>query len=270
MKLTMIRQILAAVAVSSVSGCIFPVHLADEEPFRDETIGFIERNATSRESIRESIGQPQHSFMSGRLWVYHGDQKSTEWLWIMCGGYGACGGDTLGGDVVQYNFFVFFDEQDIVRDFEVSVEDSHCIREDTVCYEAGFLRLKQLDEFAEATSPEHCRLNMFVSRLDNPHRPIWLEFDTDDFESETAFIGHDKQFLVFYLPVGPRIIDIDVKFPFEFAETVRFQCEQEMDLFLQLHYERSDNAWARIVDPVTARTLIAAKDLVVVADNEVQ
>ena len=264
-----IRLSLLTGLVSCLGGCVFPVHLSDKEPFREETIGFIEIGVTPKDQIRQALGASRKSFLGGQVWVYREHQKMTEWLWFMCGAYGQCGGDTVGGDIREYSLVIFFDAEEIVEDLQVTTAGSRCFSERRACYEDGFLYFERKEDLFGASNLENCHVQVFVSRMGNPYLPVWIE--VDDYEPATALIALNEKSLIYKLPVGPHKFDLYVDYPLEeFSESVSIDCKAGADYVLELYWGRSSDAWAKVTDRADARLEAAERKLYLAPDLDIR
>lgn len=124
---------LAVLIPLALAGCIvLPNRLADDEPFREEVVGFIEPGVTSKAEIEARLGGDYRYSQNGRWWVFRADRRMTEWFWLTCTP-GGCGGDEFGGDVREYSLIVEFDNDDTVRMFTVVINDDRCAEGGNIC-----------------------------------------------------------------------------------------------------------------------------------------
>lgn len=136
-------RFLILLLVAATSSCVFPTHLADEEPYRSQSIGFIVLNETTRTDVSSHLGPPVRIFSNGRWWVYQSDRRMTAWFLFIATPGGAGGGD-VGGDTLIYSLIVEFGDDDVVSNLAVVTDQRPCTDDRTFCYAEG--RLKVLDD----------------------------------------------------------------------------------------------------------------------------
>lgn len=126
------------VVVLALGGCVLPNRLAEEDPFGQGVIGFIEPGISPRAEIERQLGTHHLDSSNGQWWVFPADRRMTEWLWIVCTP-GGCDGAEFGGDFHRYNLIVEFDSDDLVRRTVVVTDQSPCIDDQSICFDDGEL-----------------------------------------------------------------------------------------------------------------------------------
>ena len=155
--------VLFLLLVAAASSCVvFPTHLADENPYGSQSIGFIEPGDTPRIEIESQLGAPHRVYSEGRWWLYQSGRQMTTWF-LLIGTQGGVDGTEFGGDVRQYNLILEFNEGDFVESLAVVTDKSPCTRDETVCYSSGVLKI--IEHGAEV------RLES-VSYYGHPHEPL--------------------------------------------------------------------------------------------------
>jgi len=134
---TAIRYLLLVLALA-LCGCVLPNRLAEEHPFRQDVVGFIQPGITSRSDIEARFGDPYLDSPSGQWWVFRADRRMTEWLWFLCTP-GGCDGAEFGGDIHQYSLIVEFGDDDTVRDWVVVTDQHQCSEDHSICLDDGGL-----------------------------------------------------------------------------------------------------------------------------------
>lgn len=127
-----------------VGACVFPTRLADDKPFGEPFIGFIEPGKTSKTQIEIQLGAPNRESSDGRWWAYHADHRTTEWGWFICVPTG-CGADEFGGELRHYNLVIEFSKEDVAKRSAVVTDRRPCTRDRTLCYSDGELTVETLD-----------------------------------------------------------------------------------------------------------------------------
>ena len=123
-------------------GCILPNRLAEEDPFREDIVGFIEPGITSRANIEQQLGNLYLASSNGRWWAFPADRRMTEWFWIFCMP-GGCGGSEFGGDVHRYYLIIDFGNDDVVHRTVVVTDHDPCIVDQSICYKDGELTIEE-------------------------------------------------------------------------------------------------------------------------------
>lgn len=130
--------LLCAAVFLLVSACVFPTRLADDDPYSEKVIGFVEPGDTLRADIESVLGTPHRTYSAGRWWLYSANRQMTEWL-VFIATPGGASGATLGGDVRLYSLIIEFGEQDVVKNHTIVTDKSTCTSDQSLCYEGGAL-----------------------------------------------------------------------------------------------------------------------------------
>lgn len=117
-----------------LDGCVLPNRLAEEDPFREGVIGFLEPGITTKTDVRAELGGRYLDYSNGQWWVFHANRRMTEWFWIFCMP-GGCGGAEFGGHVRNYDLVVEFGNDDIVRRSVVVTDQSPCNEDQSICFD---------------------------------------------------------------------------------------------------------------------------------------
>ncbi len=141
MQLQRFPLLLALPLVISLSACIFPTQLPDEEPFKDEKLAFIEIGKTTKEEIATAMSDfaietdegevrvkltPQ-KYRGGDWWLYARTRE--ELAWIVLAGMDA---EEIGD--VDYRFLLIkFDNNGIVAGYELSSSEGYGCNRSGVC-----------------------------------------------------------------------------------------------------------------------------------------
>ena len=141
MQLQRFPLLLALPLVISLSACIFPTQLPDEEPFKDEKLAFIEIGKTTKEEIATAMSDfpmktdegevrvkltPQ-KYRGGDWWLYA--QTREELVWVVLAGTDA---EVIGD--VDYRFLLIkFDNNGIVAGYELSSSEGYGCNRYGVC-----------------------------------------------------------------------------------------------------------------------------------------
>ena len=133
-----LNVLLSVVTALSMSACVFPIQLADDEPYGEQFIGFIELGDTPRSEIESQLGTPYLVFSDGRWWLYQANRQMTKWGWLFCVQTG-CDGGEFAGKVRLYSLVLEFNEKDAVNKTLVITEQHPCNRDQTLCYRDGVL-----------------------------------------------------------------------------------------------------------------------------------
>lgn len=126
-------RLLFLLLAAAASSCVFPTHLADENPYGSKSIGFIVLNETSRTAVSTTLGAPVRVFSDGRWWLYQSDRRMTEWFWFIATPGGADGGE-FGGDNRIYSLIIEFGNDDIVSNLTVVTDQRPCSKDEVICY----------------------------------------------------------------------------------------------------------------------------------------
>lgn len=175
----MFRWLIGAFFISLSSGCAIPVHLADEEPFKEEAAELQDLRELSRLQVVEKLGLPDKSFGSGQWWLYHADRKLTEWLVFFCAGT-SCGGDTFGGEVREYSLILEFSDDNSIREFTVVNSKEPCNAAQKVCYERQMLLLDPLIESSVEVDPNKCSLYFYVQQSAESEFLVFYQIDDEE------------------------------------------------------------------------------------------
>jgi outer membrane protein assembly factor BamE (lipoprotein component of BamABCDE complex) len=142
--------LIGATVVLAASGCVFPIRLAEENPFRSEVVGFIEPGATTRVEVEETLGTPFYKFSDGRWWAYCAHRRMTDWVWVMIAPNDDGDGElvetasgTNDGDTKQYSLVLRFRDDDIVNKVVVIKDEDGCTHRGTICHRCGYLEVVQ-------------------------------------------------------------------------------------------------------------------------------
>jgi len=141
MQLQRFPLLLALPLVISLSACIFPTQLPDEDPFKDEKLAFIEVGKTTKEEIATAMSDfametdegevkvtltPQ-KYRGGDWWLYA--QTREELVWVVLAGTDV---EVIGD--VDYRFLLIkFDNNGIVAGYELSSSEGYGCNRYGVC-----------------------------------------------------------------------------------------------------------------------------------------
>lgn len=136
------RLFIFLLAAAAASACVVPTHLADENPYGSQSIGFVVLHETSRSEVSAALGAPAREFSDGRWWLYQSDRRMTAWFWFIATPGGADGGE-FGGDVRIYSLIIEFSDDDVVGNLTVVTDQKPCADDKAVCYVDGRLTVVQ-------------------------------------------------------------------------------------------------------------------------------
>ena len=261
-----IRFLCTCLFLACFSGCIIPTHFGDDEPFQEEEIGFLEIGATSKQEVKDSIGEPIKSFLQGQWWVYRAHQKMSEWAVLVSVGTGGGAWD-IGGQIRQYDLLINFNDGDVVNHFVVLTPGSSCIPEFGVCYSEGFFTFLDSPSKESAIQSSQCVIHLFVSNNVDEFRPLWIE--VDDFEPATAFIEHDRDYILIDLASGHHEIELSIDFLTRvFSENINLDCKNlDKHSYIAVQFEGSDKASATLVSSLKGRQQVAGRHAHLLADR---
>lgn len=138
MQLQRFPFLLALPLIISLSACIFPIQLPDEEPFKDEKLAFIEIGKTTKEEIATAMSDfplktdegevrvklTPKKFRGGDWWLYAQTREELVLAWA-----GGVDAEVLFGDFDYRFLLIKFDHNGIVAGYELSSsEGSGCNR----------------------------------------------------------------------------------------------------------------------------------------------
>ena len=193
-----------------MSGCVVPVRLADEMPFQNEEIGPVIVGRTTTKAVIQLFGEPEGKFSNGHWWVYHENRKMTEWLIVMCAGYGACGGDTLGGEVRQYSLILEFGDDELLDSFNVVNDDEPCGEAKSVCFVNGLVEIPNRSNIDLQLPAAHCAVAIFSHKPSSPRTAIDIRIDAT--EGAPNRLSSDSSYLCLRLPEGLHQLSVMADF----------------------------------------------------------
>ena len=197
-------RLMALSVLVTVSGCIYPIQLADEKPFKDERLAFLEIGTTTKEEVAASMSNftiyydygeivenlTPWKFRGGDWWLYTRDREMLQFeVWPL-----GAGSEIPVGDGTDHRFLLIkFDENGVVFDYEVSsMLDDGC-NNSGVCknfYDYMLLAPRDQDDLAKTFQlpDDGCGVYMYVEKRTKILYPIRVAFDD---RPATRIIDHD-------------------------------------------------------------------------------
>ena len=132
--------VLFLLLMAAASSClVFPTQLADENPYGNQSIGFIVLNETPRTDLSATLGAPIRTFANGRWWLYQSDRRMTTWFLFVGALAGGGSATEFGGHIRIYSLIVEFSDNDIVSNLIVITDRDPCSKDKSICYADGEL-----------------------------------------------------------------------------------------------------------------------------------
>jgi hypothetical protein len=274
-------QIPIAMALSFVaclSACVFPVQRPDEEPFKDDTLAFIEIGKTTKAEIASAMSNlivksgtdevnmqlTPRKYRGGNWWLYAQTRK--EQAWIVWAGPGLA---QLGN--VDYRFLLLkFDKNGVVAGYELSSSEGYGCNREGVCVlgpSHSLLASKDEDRVVKQFDIlfDHCGIYVYAkskfvgSYYLNPIS-IWLD-------------GHQVDWLLnqehfFFWQLDPGVHQLAADSPIaEHQASIEFRCTAGELLYFELGETRksifSSRYWIEIEhqNAVTGRKAVTKRRL---------
>lgn len=253
--------------LSCLSGCIFPVHLADDEPFREEDIPPLIVGSTTKTEVLDLLGEPEASFQNGQWWVYNEDRKMTEWLVIMCAGYGACGGDTFGGDVRQYSLILEFDNE-LFKALYVVKEDDPCGPDNSVCLVDVLLEIPDISSVDIQVPDDHCLVAIFSNKPSSPLTAVYIRMSA--LEGRPIRFLSDTSVLYLHVPIGANRISVKANLlEGEFSAVEYLECASGQTYFFEFSHPQMHQASFSMVEESRGRQEIEKRRLAIPPDRRI-
>ena len=284
MQLQRFPLLLALPLVISLSACILPTQLPDEEPFKDEKLAFIEIGKTTKEEIATAMSDfaikthewgdsewdqgevrvkltPQ-KYRGGDWWLYAQTREELKWVMFVAPG------EEFG--YVDYRFLLIkFDNNGIVAGYELSSSEGYGCNRSGVCVLMCYLNdacpqgpvytllapededrvVKQFDIPAD-----RCGIYVYSKKFFISEFPIWLD------GYRVGWIFDKKQFYFWQLDQGVHRLG-------PYSPGVAFNCAAGDLYFFELKQKSggffSLDVWMVIEQPdaVTGRKAIAKRRL---------
>lgn len=223
---------LAAGFIILLPGCIgFPVDLADEEPFSEDSKTKISLNQTKRADIRELFGEPERTFAGEHWWVFSKGRKMTEWL-IMAGHMYYFGMDFIGGDIRQYHLLLEFNEDDSVRQVLVVNERHPCDKSGHICYEGGVLEVPHDPSEVLRIAPGYCAVFLYILKSEIPYTAVFIQIDSLD--SGIRYMTNTGYVRLILTP-GPHSIALG-------ADPISLECKKQETYFVRMTHDEEYKA----------------------------
>ena len=181
-----ILRLMAAFILITLSGC-YPIQLADEKPFKDDRLAFLEIGTTTKEQVAAAMSNftihtdgreiaviltPQ-VFRGGDWWLYTQDRETLQF-----GVPGPDGSDIPIGERTDHRFLlVKFDENGVVYDYEVSSMLKDGCNKSGVCKHFSdymLLARQDQDDLVKTFQPndDGCSVYLYVERKTKSPFPV--------------------------------------------------------------------------------------------------
>jgi hypothetical protein len=230
--LTMWRVVPFLFATVILTGCIaFPIHMADEEPFRDDELAEIKINQTTRDDMEAYFGPPSGDFLSGRWWVFEKSRRMTEWLVIA--GYMYMADAAVFGDERQYALIVEYHENDTVRDIHVVHDEQSCNSEGSICYSDGRLLLDYTTERSIPANVDCCIVYLYTKKPASRKSDVFFQIDGDGPVTE---VWSDANYARLDVAAGNHTINVMAYLPDSFFSSKQFDCQPGLSRYFALHH----------------------------------
>jgi len=223
----MTRSISLILLSLSALGCVvFPIDVADEEPFSEEVISSIEIGKSSQSDLESILGQPQESFLAGRWWVYRADHKTTEWMAI---GYGT--GGVAGGEIKHLRMLVRFDDEGLISALTHVSAEQPCDTKYGVCYIDGSLVLPVIFSGDVAARSNTCAIVFFADgQFDST-----ILVSIGDSEPQFPLVKPSGTYIYGNVPIGRHKITTDFDaFGVSVTKAKTVDCFSQETIYLSL------------------------------------
>jgi hypothetical protein len=271
--------LLAIFLVSSLSACVaIPVQRADEEPFKDERLIFIEIGKTTKEEIaaamsdfakekdnvEERVNLLPQKFRGGDWWLYTESRSEAQWLWV----YAAPSvlpdvGVNKTGKYDYHYLLIKFDDNGVVTGYETSSAEGDGCNRNGVCQKGPYyMLLASLDE-DRVVKQFHIpadRCGVYVYGKPKFAVPIWLDGHL------TGWLLNNQGFLFLQLDLG--VHQLSPLSPVVSNQTpVKFECVAGDSYFFESMQKASEvsrhSSWTEIEqrDAVKGRQAVGERRL---------